>query len=182
MLKALPVQLLPSAPNVAQNSSNNHGKLHYSSIMEPLSLAARIAGLSDEVLKLLRVINDYISTAINASATIRDLRTQLELLESNLVHLQEFLRTEVAIKEFDNTSILVRLCEGCKKDLKSLRDRLDPNHDGRNRQDKIDSGHSDWFRRAAKWSLQVKETRDAQRSLRAYCQTFEMARQSAAWL
>ena len=141
-------------------------------MMDPFTLATGIAGLSSLAIELSKLTTNYISTATNASNAIRGLYTELELLQCNLVRLRKFLETEHAIKEFDHTSILVRSCEACEKDLESLRDKLVTNHNKLFRKVLV----------AAKWPLQEKETRDTQQRLHAYCQAFEAALQIDAWL
>ena len=141
-------------------------------MIDPFTLATGIAGLSSLAIQLVKIIHNYISIATSASAATSDLHDELVLLQSNLDHLQKFLETEVAIKEFDYTSILVRTCEACKKQLESLRDELEP--DRRKLFSRV--------RVAAIWPLREKQTRDAQQSIRAYCQAFAFALQIDAWL
>ncbi|KAK4691933.1 hypothetical protein P7C71_g5177, partial [Lecanoromycetidae sp. Uapishka_2] len=128
--------------------------------MDPLSLAASIAGLVTLAGATLKVTEDYIHEARHEQETARQFLQELDILHFNLLRLDKLLRSEnEAIGYFDDTSVLVSSTHACRTKLHMLHDKLIEGFQTRSS-----------LRRALTWPLQVKEHREMITELRAFAQ------------
>jgi hypothetical protein len=126
--------------------------------MDPLSLAAGIAGLISLAGATLKVTKDFIHEARYGRETAQEFVQELDVLHFNLSRLDKFLRSETeAIGYFDDTSVLVSSTHACRNKLSTLHDKLLEGSQARRL-----SLHT------LGWPLKVKEHRDMIIELRAF--------------
>lgn len=128
--------------------------------MDPLSLAASIAGLISLAGATLKITKDYIHEARHEQETASQIVQELDILHFNLSRLDKFLRSEnEAIGYFDDTSVLVSSTHACRTKLTALHDKLIEGFQARRS-----------LLRALRWPLQVKEHRQMILELRSFAQ------------
>jgi hypothetical protein len=125
--------------------------------MDPLSLALGITSLAGLAATTASVAKSYISGVKNAKASVSTLVTELEVLQSNLSSLDEFLRSGPAKSlAFQRTSVLRSCASACEGKLKSLCKKLGQVGDSRT---------SRYL-----WPLSEKEHQKTVQELRAFAQ------------
>ena len=133
--------------------------------MDPLSLAACIAGLVSLAGATLDVTKPYIREVRHGRETAEEFLQELGILHFNLSRLDKFLRTEnEAIGYFDDTSILVSSTHSCRNKLTTLHDMLVKGTQARRL-----SLHT------LGWPLRVKEHREVIVELRAFSHWVQFA-------
>ncbi|KAI9780621.1 MAG: hypothetical protein M1816_002782, partial [Peltula sp. TS41687] len=133
--------------------------------MDPFTLASGIAGLVSLTIQVTKITTEFLSSIKEAPHCIRDLRSELTVLTSNLKRLHTFLGSEPAGRAFAYTSVLLLTCDTCRRNLRDL-------------DNKLGNDSENVFRRAldrTRWPLKEKQTKSIVQDLRAYSQTFAFA-------
>jgi hypothetical protein len=134
-------------------------------MMDPLSLAAGIAGLISLAGATLKVTRDCIHEARHGRETAQEFVQELDILHFNLSRLDKFLRSETeAIGHFDDTSVLVSSTHACRNKLTTLHNKLLEGSQARRL-----SLHT------LAWPPKVKEHRDMIIELRAFAHWVQFA-------
>ena len=93
--------------------------------MDPLSMAASIAGLVSLAGATLSMTRTYILEAKHGQETAQEFLQELNILQFNLARLEAFLRSEgEAVGFFDDTSVLVSSTQSCRIKSTALHDKL----------------------------------------------------------
>ena len=101
--------------------------------MDPLSLAASVAGLVSLALQVSGTIGSYCSSVKDAPKSLRQVDGELLLLLSALQQLENFLRSQPSLHiSFDQTSVLATALISCRESIDAIASRLhDPKKDGK---------------------------------------------------
>ena len=130
--------------------------------MDPISAAASVAGLLTLVVETIKVCNDYIRASKRSGSSAAVLTAELEILLSNLSHLQKFLRdNESKGASFTQTSKIVSRSQLTEQRLRHLRQELE-------------RATSSRFKQAI-WPLTEKEHRESIQELRNLSQWIQFS-------
>ena len=132
--------------------------------MDPLSLAASVAGLISLAGATLSITKTFIHDAKHGKETAQEFLQELDVLHFNLARLDNFLRSESdAIGYFNDTSVLVSSTHSCKNRLDALHARL------------IETKERRLSLHTLTWPFKVKEHRDMIAELRAFAHWVQFA-------
>jgi hypothetical protein len=93
--------------------------------MDPLSLAAGVAGLISLTLELNKIVSEYVGSVKRASTESRELAEELSALAHVLERLDRFLSNKSErLDSFDNTSVLYSTTSTCFGSLSRLKSIL----------------------------------------------------------
>ena len=130
--------------------------------MDPFSLAVGITGLLGVIAKTLTLTKDYFDGAKNAGMAAAALAKELNVLYSNLLRLDEFLRSDNAKgQSFQETSVLVSCTSTCQDTIRTLHNKLSAVKESRMTK--------------ALWPLNEKEHQQSMQELRALSQWIQFA-------
>ena len=94
--------------------------------MDPLSIAAGVAGLVTLVLQVTKAASSYSESIIHGDRELRELLRELDGTLSVLQELDSFLRTkQIASTTFNKSSALESALTSCNDVVSDLRQRLD---------------------------------------------------------
>lgn len=88
--------------------------------MDPLSIAAGVAGLVSLTIQLVQLSSAYVGSVRGASNSVRTLNQELLALQRVLTQLKHFLETQKDLGPFHVTSALVETNEFCRVKLEAL--------------------------------------------------------------
>jgi hypothetical protein len=95
-------------------------------MMDPLSLAASVAGLLNLAIQVSHVLSGQIRTVKNAPKDAQDLLDELQLLRQVLTSLEVFLKAQASRGYvFPGTSVLVDAIRGCGDKIMTVKLRLE---------------------------------------------------------
>lgn len=90
-------------------------------MMDPFSLAVGVSGLITLIAQTLKLTQKYVHGVRDASKSAAGLRDELEILHSNLLRLEEFLRSDKAKgHSFGEKSSLASTIDTCHVKLQRL--------------------------------------------------------------
>lgn len=136
--------------------------------MDPFSLAVGITGLIGLIAKTLTLTQEYFHGARHASKAAAALAKELDRLYSNLLRLDEFLRSENAKgQSFQETSVLVSSTSACQATIRTLYDKLTAV--GQSRTSRV------------LWPLNEKEHQRSMQELRALSRLIQFALTVDGW-
>lgn len=136
--------------------------------MDPFSLAVGVSGLITLIAQTLKLTQKYVHGVRDASKAATGLRNELEILHFNLLHLDEFLRSDKAKGySFSKKSSLVSTIDACRLKLQKLCNDL--NAIGENRMGRI------------LWPLSASEHFKSMQELRALAQWIQFTLTVDAW-
>ena len=93
--------------------------------MDPISAAASVAGLLTLIVETIKTCNDYVRASKRSASSAAVLVAELEMLLSNLSHLQNFLkRDELQEKSFSQTSKIASRSHLTEERLRYLKKEL----------------------------------------------------------
>lgn len=94
--------------------------------MDPLSVAASVAGLLGLMIQVSQMLYEQAHTLKNAAVDVQGLLGELDLLRQILIKLETFLRGQ-ALKShlFGNTSVLINSIKGCSNKVSAIQLRLE---------------------------------------------------------
>lgn len=143
------------------------------STMDPLSLAASIAGLISLTLTVTKTTTDYVSSFRHAPEESVQLAEELSALSGALDALSRFLTSKSAdLKTFSSTSTLVSSTSSCRGNLEALQDTLE---------DFIEaSGGRRWYKRLA-WPLKKDDHVKAVSTIQRFTQIFHFSLSIDGW-
>lgn len=136
--------------------------------MDPFSLAVGVSGLVSLIAQTLKLTQKYVNGVRDASKAAAGLRNELEILHSNLLHLDEFLRSDTAKGHaFSQHSSLVTTIDACRVKLQKLCSDL--NAVGENRMGRV------------LWPLNASEHFKSMQDLRALAQWIQFTLTVDSW-
>ena len=140
--------------------------------MDPLSIAASVAGLVSVTIQVSGTIVSYCNAAKDAPKSVQEINQELLLLLSALQQLDTFLTTQ-ALKNssFDQSSILATALASCRDAIIAISARLPtPKQDGKTHTlDKL------------KWPFSEKEIQQKLEALRRCTSIFQFAITIEGW-
>ena len=93
--------------------------------MDPLSLAASVAGVASLALQLSSVITAYVRAVKDAPKSVREITQELNLTQAVLEKLDKFLRSQsVKHASFDPSSVLPTAIASCNNTVRDVLDNL----------------------------------------------------------
>lgn len=136
--------------------------------MDPFSLAVGVSGLITLIAQTLKLTQKYVHGVRDASKAAAGLRTELKILHSNLLRLEEFLRSDKAKgHSFSQKSSLVSTIDACSVKLQRLCNDL--NAVGESRMGRV------------LWPLNASEHSKSMQELRALAQWIQFTLTVDAW-
>lgn len=136
--------------------------------MDPFSLAVGVSGLITLIAQTLKLTQKYVHGVRDANKAAAGLRSELEILHSNLLHLEEFLRSDKAkCHSFSQKSSLVSTIDACRVKLQRLCNDL--NAVGESRVGRV------------LWPLNASEHSKSMQELRALAQWIQFTLTVDSW-
>lgn len=130
--------------------------------MDPFSLSVGIAGLAGLVATTVSAVKNYLAGAKNAKTSIAALITELEMLQSTLSSLDQFINhSSTTGVVFQENSVLRSCMLSCETRLKTLSTKLARVGESRTRQ--------------YLWPLNEKEHQNTMQELRAFGQCIQFS-------
>lgn len=142
--------------------------------MDPLSVAASVAGLASLSIELSLLIGRYYISVKNASRDIQDIQSELESLSATLKRVEEVLRSDSIRSNtslFTSSSVLVSALNACKSKIREMSLILE----------KPDKGSLSRAWERLKWPFNEKEVRKFLEALRRYTATFQFSLNVEGW-
>lgn len=142
--------------------------------MDPLSIAATVAGLVSFSIEAGTAIGEYYSSAKNAPTEIQNLKSELESLSMILKRLENVLRSDQIRCDsfsFDTSSVLTTALNSCDKTIRDVSSKLARPKD---------SGVSRMWERLT-WPFNEKEVQKLLETLRRYILTFQFSLTVEGW-
>lgn len=142
--------------------------------MDPLSIAASVAGLVSLGAEAIKIIGEYYTSAKNAPKDIRNIKTELESLSIILQRLELLLRsgkTGSNSFSFDTSSVLATALISCESKIREVTAKLERPKDG--------SAARMWER--LKWPFSEKEVQKLLETLQRYIHTFQFSLTVEGW-
>lgn len=142
--------------------------------MDPLSIAASVAGLVSLSIEAGKIFGEYYMSAKNAPRAIQDIKTELESLSIILERLELLLRSEKIgcnSFSFDNSSVLTTALVSCETKIRETTSKLEPPKDS--------SASRMWER--LKWPFSENEVEKLLKTLRRYIHTFQFSLTVEGW-
>jgi hypothetical protein len=94
--------------------------------MDPISVAASVAGLLSLTIKVSQILNEQVHTLKNALKDATKLLDELEALRQVLTSLEQFLASQSSEgRSFKETSVLINAIQGCKTQISTVKLRLE---------------------------------------------------------
>lgn len=141
--------------------------------MDPLSLAASVAGLVSLTLSVAKTTTDYVSSVKHAAEESLQLAEELSALKSALDALNRFLTSRgTELKPFSSTSALVSTTSSCHESLKTLQATLERFMEA--------SQGKKWYRRLA-WPLNKEHHTKTVRTIQHFTQIFHFSLSIDGW-
>ncbi|KAK1754032.1 hypothetical protein QBC47DRAFT_414936 [Echria macrotheca] len=135
--------------------------------MDPLSLAASVAGLASLTLEVIKLTTSYVDSVKNAPKESLQLAQELSALAKALSDFDQFLKSQnQGAMQFERTSTLVIAATSCRDSLSSLRVTLAKFMDR--------SEGRKWYRRAM-WPLKGQGHSNAIAVLQRFTQIFHFS-------
>ncbi len=129
--------------------------------MDPFSLSVGVASLVGLTAHTVHVTTIYIREVRHGKEAASEMLRELNALHHDLARLDTFLKSQEALRPFDNTSVLVTSTSACREKLNILQKKLDGA--GFTRLSRI------------RWPLNLKEHRETITELRALAQWIQFA-------
>ena len=142
-------------------------------MIDPLSLAASIAGLASLTIQVTQVISSYTSAVKNVPENARSLQETVVTLSHVLEHLGRFLRSEdVKGNAFNQTSVLYSTTNLCQRTLDAILRKIEGLHKG---------GKVVQAVKQLRWPLNDKETQKMIVTLHGCTETFQLSLTIEGW-
>ena len=140
--------------------------------MDPLSLAASIAGLISLALDASQAVGSYYHAAKGASRSIQVINDELSLMRSVLGQLENLLQSpQMKQSSFAQSSILRTALDSCSQTVQDIVARLPkPSRDTLTR-----------AKQALKWPFDEKEVYNRTQALQRYTSTFQFSLTVEGW-
>ena len=142
--------------------------------MDPLSIATGVAGLVALGAEVIKIIEEYYTSAKNAPKEIRDIKTELKSLSMVLQRLEQVLRSDKIGSNsvsFDTSSVLATALISCESKIREVTAKLKRPNDS--------STARIWER--LKWPFSEKEVQKLLETLRRYIHTFQFSLTIEGW-
>lgn len=142
--------------------------------MDPLSIAASIAGLVGLSCEISYIVQEYYSSAKNASKDIKNVQNELEALSDVLKRLEYMLRNDREVKAFSafsSSSVLVTALQACHEQIKEISAKLKSSKHG--------SDCRIWER--LKWPFSEKDVKKMLDAIRRFTLTFQFSLTVDGW-
>lgn len=142
--------------------------------MDPLSVAASVAGLMTLSIEVVHVISDYYKSTKNAPRDVQEIKNELESLSIILERLELVLRSDKIRYNsfsFDTSSVLTTALNSCEQKIREISSKLKPPKDS--------SASRVWER--LKWPFSEKEVQKLLEILRRCILTFQFSLTVEGW-
>lgn len=142
--------------------------------MDPLSVAASVAGLMSLSIEVVHAVSEYYKSAKNAPSDIEGIKSELESLSIILERLELVLRSDKIrsnSSSFDTSSVLTTALNSCEKTIREISSKL-----GRPK----DSSVSRVWERL-KWPFSEKEVQKLLEVLHRHILTFQFSLTVEGW-
>lgn len=140
--------------------------------MDPLSIAASVAGLVSLTLDASLTVGSYYKAAKDASKTVQEIQQELFLMHSVLQQLDDLLQSQqMKSNAFAQPSVLATAVTSCTQSVGDIYSKLQrPKQDGLSR-----------AKEALKWPFGEKDIQKRLEALRRYTSTFQFSLTVEGW-
>ena len=142
--------------------------------MDPISVAASVAGLLSLSIQAGDAIREYYISVKKAPKDIQEIKSELESLSMTLQRLETVLRSDkLRCNSFsiDNSSVLTTALSSCEKKIREIASKLERPKD---------RGASPMWKRLT-WPFSEKEVQKLLETLRRYILTFQFSLTVEGW-
>lgn len=139
--------------------------------MDPLSIAASVAGLVSLTLEVSRTVGTYCKSVKNTRKDVQDTAQELASMYEILHQLDELLRSQQLKTKIDSNSVLAKAITVCGNSIKKI-------------SSKIQTLESDGLARVwekLKWPFNEKEMQNLLATLRKCAATFQFSLTIEGW-
>ena len=140
--------------------------------MDPLSVAASVAGLVSLTFEISQTVSHYYKAVKDAPKSIQEIQQELSLMHSTLQQLDDLLRgPHMEKSSFAQSSVLTTAVTSCVQTIRDISAKLAPPKPDRLSRTK----------EALKWPFSEKEVQKRLGALRRYTSTFEFSLNVEGW-
>lgn len=140
--------------------------------MDPLSVAASVAGLMSLTLEVLRRVESFYQAAKEAPNRIRDVQEELSLMHSALQQLSSLLASaEMKTSSFALSSVLTTALTSCGQSIESISAKLQ----------RPKQGSLARVKEALRWPFNEDEILRMLETLRRHTSTFQFSLTIESW-
>ena len=140
--------------------------------MDPISMAASLAGLVSLTLTVSSTIGSYCKSVKNARKDVQEVAQELENMQDLLHQLRQLLRSQqLKTKVFESTSVLATAITVCGNNVKSIFSKVQ----------KLESDGLAGLWEKLKWPFTEKEMQKILATLRRCAATFQFSLTIEGW-
>ena len=140
--------------------------------MDPLSMAAGVAGLVSLTLDVSTTIGSYCKSVKNARKDVQELAQELASMHSLLHQFGEFLRSQqLKTKSFESASVLATAIAVCRNNVRKISSKVQ----------KLESDGLASLWEKLKWPFSEKEMQKILTTLRRCAATFQFSLTIEGW-
>ena len=140
--------------------------------MDPLSVAASVAGLVSLTLDMSLAVSHYYKAVKDASKSIEKIQQELSLMHSTLQQLEDLLRgPHMSKSSFAQSSVLTTAVNSCIQTIRDISAEL-----ASPKPDRLSRTYE-----ALKWPFSEKEVQKRLEALRRFTSTFQFSLNVEGW-